>query len=225
MLREGCVHIHTCQPSWIIRASPGYGTDLPLPRTGHHIPRIKSSFELFCAFIAWDLAHFFFLFKSRFLRHFCTYLVTDHWQRLFLASKRSLRILIVCTSCKTSYNVLKHSHWGLSQFVGGLVKKKKKAPDFRSPEVGISSYTFPATYRAAQKTLLRYAQDASASGLKSLRLHHVILSRKKVSRIQITRGRSEYNITYNLVLWKKDIYYIKRKKPSLPGNLSMVQCH
>ena len=31
----------------------------------------------------------------------------------------SVRILIVCTSCKTSYNVLSHSHWGLGQFFGG----------------------------------------------------------------------------------------------------------
>ena len=28
----------------------------------------------------------------------------------------SIRILIVCTSCKTSYNVLSHSHWGLGHF-------------------------------------------------------------------------------------------------------------
>ena len=80
----------------------GYGTDLPLSRTGHHISRIKSSFELFCALI-WDLAHFsskfeFFFFAVR--------------RRFFLASKRSLRILIVCTSCKTSYNVLSHPHIG-----------------------------------------------------------------------------------------------------------------
>ena len=124
MLREGCVHIHTCQPSWIIRASPRYGTDLPLPRTGHHIPRIKSSFELFCAFIAWDLAHFFFLIQIMVSAAFLH--VFSHWQRLFLASKRSLQILIVCTSYKTSYNVLKHSHWGLGQFVGWLVKKKER---------------------------------------------------------------------------------------------------
>ena len=31
----------------------------------------------------------------------------------------SIRILIVCTSCETSYNVLSHSHWGLGQFFGG----------------------------------------------------------------------------------------------------------
>ena len=31
----------------------------------------------------------------------------------------SIRTLIVCTSCKTSYNVLSHSHWGLSHFFGG----------------------------------------------------------------------------------------------------------
>ena len=38
---------------------------------------------------------------------------------IFAASKRWFRILIVCTSCKTSYNVLSHSHWGLGQFCGG----------------------------------------------------------------------------------------------------------
>ena len=37
----------------------------------------------------------------------------------------SIRILIVCTSCKTSYNVLSHSYWGLSQFFGGGGCKKK----------------------------------------------------------------------------------------------------
>ena len=62
--------------------------------------------------------------------------VFSHWQRLFLASKRWFRILIVRTSCKTSYNVLSHSYWGLGQFFfwggggfveiprgGGVVKK------------------------------------------------------------------------------------------------------
>ena len=61
----------------------------------------------------------------------------------------SIRILPVCTSCKTSYNVLSHSHQGLGQFFGGgggggwSLKfwgevKKIQFPDFRSPEVGIS---------------------------------------------------------------------------------------
>ena len=45
--------------------------------------------------------------------------IFSHWQRLFLASKQWLQILILYTSCKTSYNVLSHSHWGLGQFVGG----------------------------------------------------------------------------------------------------------
>ena len=51
-------------------------------------------------------------------------------------------ILIVCTSCKTSYNALNHSHWGLGQFVGGKggVVKKRESPDFRSLEVGISAF-------------------------------------------------------------------------------------
>ena len=36
----------------------------------------------------------------------------------------SIRILVVCTSCKTSYNVLSHSHWGLGQFFrgGGVIE-------------------------------------------------------------------------------------------------------
>ena len=38
--------------------SPGYGTDLPLSSTGHHISQIKSSSELFCALV-WDLARFY----------------------------------------------------------------------------------------------------------------------------------------------------------------------
>ena len=57
----------------------------------------------------------------------------------------------MCKSCKTSYNVLSHSHWGLragSIFLGGGgggslkfwgVVKKRQSPDFRSPEVGISA--------------------------------------------------------------------------------------
>ena len=50
--------------------------------------------------------------------------------------------MIVCTSCKMSYNVLSHSHWGLGQFFrggGGGKVKKRQSPDFRSPEVGISA--------------------------------------------------------------------------------------
>ena len=60
------------------------------------------------------------------------------------------RILIVCTSCKTSYNVLSHSYWGWVNFSveggegGGSLKfrgvvKKRQSPDFWSPEVGISA--------------------------------------------------------------------------------------
>ena len=59
------------------------------------------------------------------------------------------KILIVCTSCKTSCNDLSHFDWGLGQFVWGGggrlplkfwgVVKKRESPDFRSPEVGISA--------------------------------------------------------------------------------------
>ena len=66
---------------------------------------------------------------------------SSHWQRLCLPS--GLQILIVCTSCKTSY-VLSHSHicpgWGSLNFGrGGGVVKKRESPDSRSPEVGISA--------------------------------------------------------------------------------------
>ena len=52
--------------------------------------------------------------------------------------------MIVCTSFKTSYDVLGHSHWGLGQFFmgkgggGGGAVKKIQSHNFRSPEVGIS---------------------------------------------------------------------------------------
>ena len=39
-----------------------------------------------------------------------------------------------CTSCNTSYNVLRHSH--IYRGGGGL--KKRGSPDSSSPEVGIS---------------------------------------------------------------------------------------
>ena len=77
----------------------------------------------------------------RFLGHFCTYLVTDKdyfWHQN----------LTVCTSCKTSYNVLSHSHiyrgwgWGMGvvhQISGGGGVKKRESPDFKSLEAGISA--------------------------------------------------------------------------------------
>ena len=71
--------------------------------------------------LVWDLAHF--LLKTWIFLIGSTVSgalqVFSHWQRLFLASKQWFRILIVCESCKTSYNVLGHSHWGLGQFFWG----------------------------------------------------------------------------------------------------------
>ena len=103
------VHVsHTCQLSRIIWESPGYSTDLLLSclPPGHHICQIKSSPKLFCALV-WDLAYFFlktwsFLICSTVSGAFLH--VFSHSQRLFLATKWWLRILIVCTSCKTSYD-------------------------------------------------------------------------------------------------------------------------
>ena len=69
------------------------------------------SYELFCASV-WKLSHFlpkfnfFFPFIFRFLAHFCTYFITD---KDYFAITIINRIL-VCTTCKTSYNVLSHSH-------------------------------------------------------------------------------------------------------------------
>ena len=63
-----------------------------------------------------------------------------------------MRILIVCTLCKTSYNVLINSHlcrggeggrWFIEFLGGGGVVKKRESPDFRSPEVGISELVHP----------------------------------------------------------------------------------
>lgn len=59
------------------------------------------------------------------------------------------QILIVCTSWKTSHNVLNHSHiyqgWGgvvgfikFPQGGGRVVVEKRGSPDFSSPEVGSS---------------------------------------------------------------------------------------
>ena len=87
----------------------------------------KSSLKLFCALVL-DVAHFFlktwiFLACSTVSGAFLH--VFSQWQRLFLASTRWFRILIVCTSCKTAYNVLSHSYWGLGQFCGGRGSEKK----------------------------------------------------------------------------------------------------
>ena len=71
--------------------------------------------------LVWDLAHFslktwIFLIRGTVSGAFLH--IFSHWQRLFLASKQWFWILIVCTSCKTSYNVLSHSRLGRF-FLGG----------------------------------------------------------------------------------------------------------
>ena len=79
--------------------------------TSHQISRIKWIIEVFCAFNSLKFSSFFskfepFLFGVRFLGHFCTYLVTDHWDYFVIFTKR---LLMICTSCKTSYNILSRS--------------------------------------------------------------------------------------------------------------------
>ena len=78
--------------------------------TSHQISRIKWIIEVFCAFNSLKFSSFFskfepFLFGVRFLGHFCTYLVTD--QDYFVIFTK--RLLMICTSCKTSYNILSRS--------------------------------------------------------------------------------------------------------------------
>ena len=102
--------------------SPKYGTDLPLSCIGHKISQIKWTFELFCTLhvhVVCNLAHFSqmqtFFIQCQLLGHFCTYLVTQMTKTILC------RKLIVCTSCKTSYNVPSQSHviiWQLDQFAG-----------------------------------------------------------------------------------------------------------
>ena len=81
-----------------------------MPSTSHQISRIKWTVEVFCAFSSLKCSYFFskfepFLFGVRFLGHFCTYLVTD--QDYFVIFTK--RLLMICTSCKTSYNILSRS--------------------------------------------------------------------------------------------------------------------
>ena len=76
----------------------------------------------------------------------------------------SIRLLIVCTSCKTLYNVLSHSHWGLDQFFGGGGGggggvKKRLSPDFRSPEVGISAKHKPQTAVCSYAFAVSHCRD------------------------------------------------------------------
>ena len=68
-------------------------------------------------------------------------------------------IVMVCNSCKTSYNVLSRlgtgtncaygGGGGWSLIFGGLMQKKE-SPDFRSPEVGIIWFGWPS--RNSQRT-------------------------------------------------------------------------
>ena len=76
-----------------------------MPSTSHQISLIKWTVELVCAFNSLKFSSFFskfepFLFGVQFLGHFCTYLVTD---------KIISSLLMVCSSCKTSYNILSRS--------------------------------------------------------------------------------------------------------------------
>ena len=85
----------------------------------------------------------------RFLEHFCTCLVcTDKTVSLW---KWRMQILLVCTSCKTTYNDQNHSHEchnlgagsfcgvGVCWHSGGGGVQEIESPDLRSPEVGISA--------------------------------------------------------------------------------------
>ena len=123
----------TCQVSRIRHRSPS------LPYRSPYLP----DKIIFWAFLCLSLEHFLTQNVNFSYSHYGFWGILhlfSHWQRLFLASKqRGLGILIVCTLCKTSYNALNHSHWGLGQFVGGRGGCSEKR-DFRSLEAGISAF-------------------------------------------------------------------------------------
>ena len=100
-------------------------------------------------------------------------------------------MLMVCTSCKTSYNVLNHSHdchnsgaccvdlwcgvWGFVDREGGGEEVKEiESPGFRSPEVGISFYVcycvMTSTPRKMEYKSVGYAQIFSKPPFGDLKL-------------------------------------------------------
>ena len=67
-----------------------------------------------------------------------------HWQKYLYFVKW---ILMVCTSCKSSYTALSHTNaimWGLIWYLSGewgkSNAKERDSPYFRSPEAGISEF-------------------------------------------------------------------------------------
>ena len=103
----GCLHpINSMHAN-----SPGYDNNLPVSRIGHQISRIKSSYELFFALI-WNLSHFLPTFSPKIRILFDSkFVFWGIFARISSLTKISLRlpsqklIVLVCTSCKTSYNV------------------------------------------------------------------------------------------------------------------------
>ena len=118
---------HTyCHLQWCQLTLPLFAGDLRFFASSPALPLWYINLPLFTSTInieysvknktdlVWDLAHF----KLR----TWIFLICSTVSGAFLPLTKiisSIRILIVCTSCKTSYNVLGHSHWELSQFSGG----------------------------------------------------------------------------------------------------------
>ena len=116
---------------WIRHWSPA------LPYGSHQIYRIKWTFELFCAFVS-NLARFF----PENLNIF--YSLYSFWEisacsltKIILSLIWRKRILITCTSCKTSYNVLSRVNlwtawrwWGCCHSREGGVVQNRESPDF-----------------------------------------------------------------------------------------------
>ena len=111
--------LHVRKISRIIRESPRYSTNLLVSHMCHQISWSTLRSELFCALV-WNLAHLFppkiqniLWFKVSFWDIFT--LVSSVIEVIF-----PKQILMVCSLCKTSYNIISHTHaitCGIGQFV------------------------------------------------------------------------------------------------------------
>ena len=128
------------QEKYIHAHSPGYDTNLPVSRTGNQ-KEIKLSYTVW-AFLCFNFNRLsYFCSKFEFSLIYSSVSgpflhLFHHWQRLSWKW-----IVMVCTSCKTSYNVLSNSRlsggsgsgsgdgWSLI-FEGGGVMQKKRVSAF-----------------------------------------------------------------------------------------------
>ena len=111
--------LHVRKISRIIRESPRYSTNLLVSHMCHQISWLTLTSELFCALV-WNLAH---LFPPKIQNNL--WFKVSFWDIFTLVSSVievifPKQILMVCSLCKTSYNIISHTHaitCGIGQFV------------------------------------------------------------------------------------------------------------